>query len=75
MFLIGYFIKIWGKYVGGVISFCYIIYFVYIVFRVLCDFEELLISFFYYVILIIILGICMIFVLIYSIYLGIEVFV
>ncbi|MGG0462572.1 GerAB/ArcD/ProY family transporter [Priestia aryabhattai] len=72
--LTGYLIKIWGKYVGSAISFCYIIYFVYIASRVLRDFEELLISSSYYVTSIITLGICMTFVLIYSIYLGIEAF-
>src|SRR6478735_8022045 len=72
--LTGYIIKIWGKYVGSAISFCYIIYFVYIASRVLRDFEELLISSSYYVTSIITLGICMTFVLIYSIHLGIEAF-
>lgn len=72
--LTGYLIKIWGKYVGSAISFCYIIYFVYIASRVLRDFEELLISSSYYVTSIITLGICMTFVLIYSIHLGIEAF-
>lgn len=72
--LTGYLIRIWGKYVGSAISFCYIIYFVYIASRVLRDFEELLISSSYYVTSIITLGICMTFVLIYSIHLGIEAF-
>ncbi|MFF2587666.1 GerAB/ArcD/ProY family transporter [Peribacillus butanolivorans] len=70
----GYVRKIWGKYVGGVISFCYIIYFVYLASRVLRDFEELLISSTYNRTSIITLGICMTLVLIYGVHLGLEAF-
>ncbi|USK30697.1 GerAB/ArcD/ProY family transporter [Metabacillus hrfriensis] len=66
--------KIWGKYIGGIIGYFYIIYFIYIASRVLRDFEELLISAPYNNTSIITIGICMTFVLIYSVNLGIEVF-
>ncbi|MDM5212442.1 GerAB/ArcD/ProY family transporter [Peribacillus sp. NJ4] len=72
--LTGYVRKIWGKYIGGVFSFGYIIYFVYLASRVLRDFEELLISSTYRRTSIITLGICMIFVLIYCVHLGVEAF-
>ncbi|BFI99189.1 spore germination protein [Priestia sp. Y58] len=72
--LTGYILEIFGKYIGGIISFSYIIYFVYIASRVLRDFEELLISSSYYGTSIITLGICMTLVLIYSVYLGVEAF-
>ncbi|MFE4706209.1 GerAB/ArcD/ProY family transporter [Peribacillus simplex] len=70
----GYVRKIWGKYFGGLFSFCYIIYFVYLASRVLRDFEELLISSTYKRTSIITLGICMILVLIYGVHLGVEAF-
>ncbi|WP_338788422.1 GerAB/ArcD/ProY family transporter [Metabacillus sp. FJAT-53654] len=66
--------KIWGKYIGGIIGYFYIIYFIYIASRVLRDFEELLISAPYNKTSIITIGICMTFVLIYAVNFGIEVF-
>ena len=74
MSLTGYTLKIFGKYLGSIISFIYVIYFIYIASRVLRDFEELLASSSYYGISIITLGICMALALIYSIHLGIEAF-
>jgi len=70
----GYIRKIWGKYIGGAFSFCYIIYFIYLASRVLRDFEELLISSTYRRTSIITLGICMILVLIYGVHIGVESF-
>ncbi|MED4635474.1 GerAB/ArcD/ProY family transporter [Peribacillus frigoritolerans] len=70
----GYVRKIWGKYIGSVLSFSYIIYFIYLASRVLRDFEELLISSTYRRTSIITLGICMILVLIYGVHLGLEAF-
>ncbi|MBO0998507.1 GerAB/ArcD/ProY family transporter [Bacillus sp. SD075] len=70
----GYIREIWGKYIGGIFSFCYVIYFVYLASRVLRDFEELLISSSYNRTSIITLGVCMILVLIYGVHLGVEAF-
>ncbi len=67
-----YTIKIFGKYIGSIISFCYVIYFIYIASRVLRDFEELLTSTTYYRTSIVTVGICMILALIYAICVGIE---
>lgn len=66
--------KIWGKYIGSIIGYLYIIYFIYIASRVLRDFEELVISSVYNKTSIITIGICMMFVLIYTVNFGIEVF-
>ncbi|RBP95929.1 spore germination protein KB [Cytobacillus firmus] len=66
--------KILGKYLGSIISYLYIIYFIYIASRVLRDIEELLISSPYAKTSIITLGICMVFALIYAVNLGLEVF-
>ncbi len=65
---------IWGKYVGTLCSYFYILYFIYIASRVLRDFEELLIASPYYRTSIITIGLCIIFLLIYAVSLGIEVF-
>ena len=65
--------KIMGKYVGSIISYFYIIYFIYIASRVLRDMEELLSSSPYTRTSLITLGISMLFVLIYAINLGFEV--
>lgn len=66
--------KIWGKFIGGIIGYFYIIYFIYIASRVLRDFEELLSSSPYPKTSIITIGICMTFVLVYAVNFGIEVF-
>ena len=66
--------KILGKYLGSLISYMYIIYFIYIASRVLRDVEELLISSPYAKTSIMTLGICMVFALIYAVHLGFEVF-
>ncbi|MBT2687737.1 GerAB/ArcD/ProY family transporter [Bacillus sp. ISL-47] len=66
--------KILGRYLGSIISYIYIIYFIYIASRVLRDIEELLISSPYSRTSIITLGICMTFALIYAVNHGIEVF-
>jgi spore germination protein KB len=71
--LTSYIRKIWGKYIGGAISFFYIIYFIYMASRVLRDFEGLLVMSTYHQTSIITIGICMTFVLIYANYKGIEV--
>lgn len=64
---------IWGKYIGSVVSFLYILYFIYIASRILRDFEELLVVSPYFRTSIITIGICIIFVLIYAVSLGFEV--
>ncbi len=66
--------KIWGKYIGSIVSYLYIVYFIYIAARVLRDLEELLVSSPYKETSIMTIGICIMFVLIYAVHLGLEVF-
>jgi spore germination protein KB len=66
--------KIWGKFLGSIISYFYIIYFIYIASRVLRDIEEILINSAYYKTSITVVGICMMFTLIYTVNFGFEVF-
>ncbi|MFP7296308.1 GerAB/ArcD/ProY family transporter [Neobacillus niacini] len=66
--------KIWGKYLGSIVGYFYIIYFIYIASRVLRDIEEILINSAYYKTSIIVVGICMMLTLIYTVNFGFEVF-
>jgi len=66
--------KIWGKYFGSIVSYFYIIYLIYIAARVLRDIEEILINSAYYKTSLMVVGICMMFVLIYTVNFGFEVF-
>ncbi len=72
--LTAYLPLLWGKYVGTLFSYFYILYFIYIASRILRDFEELLIASPYYRTSMNTLGMCIIFLLIYAVSLGIEVF-
>ncbi|WP_226528916.1 GerAB/ArcD/ProY family transporter [Metabacillus niabensis] len=72
--LIEYTKIIWGKYLGSIVGFFYIIYFIYIAARVLRDFLEMLVISPYFRTSMTTLGICIILVLIYAVNLGIEVF-
>ncbi|WP_088041643.1 GerAB/ArcD/ProY family transporter [Bacillus sp. EAC] len=66
--------KILGKYVGKIMAVVYILYFIYIGGRVLRDFEELLVISLYNSTSLISIGILMIFLVMYAIYKGFEVF-
>ncbi|WP_379971174.1 endospore germination permease [Ectobacillus sp. sgz5001026] len=71
----GYSREIWGKYVGWLVGFVYVLYFIYIAARVLRDFEELLMISIYQQTSIFLLGLCMILTIMYGIYKGFEVFI
>ncbi|WP_174731468.1 GerAB/ArcD/ProY family transporter [Mesobacillus harenae] len=71
--LTGYSKKIAGKLVGNIISFLYIIYFIYIAARVLRDFGELLVMTSYTFTPLLIINALMMLVIIYAVYKGIEV--
>lgn len=63
-----------GKYAGYIVAVIYVIYFIYIGGRVLRDFEELLVISLYNSTSLISIGILMIFLVMYAIYKGFEVF-
>ncbi|MCU9612309.1 spore germination protein [Caldibacillus lycopersici] len=65
--------KIFGKYIGSLISFLYIVYFIYLTARVLRDFGELLLTFAYRNTPLFIVNSIMIIVVIYGAKKGIEV--
>lgn len=68
-----YFKKIVGKFIGSVIGFLYIVYFVYLTSRVLRDFGELLLTFAYQETPVFVINALMVVVVIYAIKKGIEV--
>lgn len=73
--LTGYVRQIWGKYLGWIVGFIYIMYFMYIASRLLRDFSELLMVSAYVQESTFILGLCMVIVIMYGVYKGFEAFV
>jgi spore germination protein KB len=62
-----------GKWIGGLLTFLYILYFLYIASRVLRDFCELIVSFIFDQTPIEFISITMVIVIVYMLYLGLEV--
>lgn len=73
LLLTGYVQKITGKWIGRLLGYLYVIYFIYIAARVLRDFGELLTSTIYYQTPTLILNMLMVFIILYALYKGLEV--
>jgi spore germination protein KB len=71
--LTSYLQKITGKWVGSIIAFCYIVYFLYQASRILRDFGELLVSTIYNNTPLIVVNTCMILTILYGVHKGFEV--
>lgn len=72
--LTGYLPKITGKFIGRILGFCYIVYFLYLSARILRDFGELLVATVYTSTPTIIVNALMLLTMVYGIYKGLEVF-
>lgn len=71
--LTGYLPKITGKFIGRILGFCYVIYFLYIASRILRDFGELLVGTIYTNTPLFVVNSLMMITIVYAIYKGIEV--
>lgn len=71
--LTSYLQKITGKWVGSIIAFCYIVYFLYQASRILRDFGELLVTTIYNKTPLLVVNACMILTILYGVYKGFEV--